>query len=373
MLRKTNILINASNLHAGGGLQVAVSFIYEIDKLKKYNLDLIVSESIHNELTNLEVKVVLFRSYKVFNSNGMLILFNSKFQNLLRNYDTVFTIFGPLYCWKKPKKSVVGFAQPWIIYPNNEIYLSYDVVQKFICSLKYSIQWFFYKRSDRLIVELDHVKNRLLELFNVQDTKINVVNNCVSSLFFDTKKWTYIDYNLTKSDLILGIVSRDYPHKNLKILPEVASILNKKYNISIKFLITLNDEEWMNNNFKIYKCIYNVGSIKTDQCPAFYNLLDGVIFPSLLECFSATPIEAMIMKKPVFASDRLFVKQACDNFVNYFDPSCSNSIASCIYKYYYQNQLERSLFVDKAYNHALKYNNPSERAIKYINQIGFNN
>ena len=98
----------------------------------------------------------------------------------------------------------------------------------------------------------------------------------------------------------------------------------------------------------------------------------GVIFPSLLECFSATPIEAMIMKKPVFASDRLFVRQSCDGFVNYFDPNSPESIAKSIYIYFLQNELQRSSFVDSAYNHALKYNNPSSRALKYIKTMEFN-
>ncbi|MBT3583408.1 MAG: hypothetical protein HN509_00765, partial [Halobacteriovoraceae bacterium] len=110
-------------------------------------------------------------------------------------------------------------------------------------------------------------------------------------------KWVNIDFNKQKSDLTLGIVSRDYPHKNLKVLPDVAVALRQIYGINVRFLVTLTDDEWSMRDLRFYKYIDNVGSINIAQCPSFYKLLDGVIFPSLLECFSATPIESMIMKK----------------------------------------------------------------------------
>ena len=370
MTYKQTALINAANLHNGGGVQVAVSFIYEIDKLKKYNFDVIVSNVVHIELVSLGVSVDSFNSYKIFDSRGILILLNFKFQKLLLNYDVVFTIFGPLYSWKKPNMNIVGFAQPWIIYPRNEIFYSYNYFNKLKVLVKYFLQWTFYRKSDKLLVELDHVKQRLNQLHDTSNIKILVANNCISSLYFNKNKWVNINFNKQKSDLTLGIVSRDYPHKNLKILPDVAEVLRQIYGINVRFLVTLTDDEWSMRDLRFYKYIDNVGSINIAQCPSFYKLLDGVIFPSLLECFSATPIESMIMKKPVFASDRLFIKQACDSFVNYFDPNNTESIARSIYKYFLKNELQRSNFVDNAYNHALKYNNPSARAVKYIKTIG---
>ncbi len=107
-----------------------------------------------------------FNSYTIFDARGGLVLFNLKFQRLLLNYDVVFTIFGPLYSWKKPKNSVIGFAQPWIVYPHNEIYCNYNYFDKTKAVTKYFLQWIFYRNSDKLIVELDHVMERLHKLKN---------------------------------------------------------------------------------------------------------------------------------------------------------------------------------------------------------------
>ncbi len=366
--KSSRILINAANLHSGGGVQVAVSFLNELIYLGEVDSDVIVSSKVHNELKSINAKVEIFNSYNVHNASGFSSLIDLKFINFIMSNRTVFTIFGPLYSWRKPENSIVGFAQPWIVYADNKIYKSYGFFYKAIVRLKFFLQKYFYFKSDKLIVELDHVKKELKNLAN--KVEVVVVNNCISSIYSNSKQWQSIDYvRADQSIVLLGIVTRDYPHKNLNILPDVAEILKHKYKFNARFLVTLTSEEWLKKDDRFRAYVDNVGSISVAQCPSFYNLLDGVIFPSLLECFSATPIEAMIMKKPVFASDRLFVRQACEDFVNYFDPIEPDSIAKSIYKYFLKEKSQNSTFIESAHNQALKYSNPSERAKKYINII----
>jgi len=371
MIEKNNskkILINATNLHSGGAIQVAASFINEIILFEDVDFDVIVSSEVNNELKSIKTRVEQFHSYSVINTYGFSILFNYKFLRFILSYQTVFTIFGPLYILKNLEKSIVGFAQPWIVYPNNEIYRSYGFFNKLMARLKHSIQKYFYFKSDKLIVELDHVKEGLKGL--TKNIDIVVVNNCISSIYSNSNKWASVNY--IRSDhntLLLGIIARDYPHKNLNILPDIAETLKSTYKMNVKFLVTLTDEEWLNRDSRFRSYIDNVGQLSVVQCPSFYNLLDGVIFPSLLECFSATPIEAMIMKKPVFASDRLFVKQVCGDFVKYINPIDPVDIAKIIYNYFLMGSNERLSFIESAYIQALRYNNPSERDKQYIQTI----
>ena len=363
--RSDRVLVNAANLHSGGAVQVAVSFLSELIYLGEVDTDVIVSSKVHYELRSINTKVERFNSYSVHDASGFGALFDLKFINIISSSRTVFTIFGPLYTWRKPKNSIVGFAQPWIIYADNEIYKSSGFLFKALVRLKYSIQKYFYLNSDKLIVELDHVKKELESLAN--KTEIVVVNNCISSIYSDIKQWKPVNYvRKNESVLLLGIVTRDYPHKNLKILPDVQAILKQTYKVNVRFLVTLTNEEWLNKDDRFRACVDNVGPISVAQCPSFYNLLDGVIFPSLLECFSATPIEAMVMKKPVFASDRLFVRQACEDFVNYFNPIRPDCIAESIHKYFLNEKNQNLYFIERARNHALKYSNPSKRAKRYI-------
>ena len=52
--------------------------------------------------------------------------------------------------------------------------------------------------------------------------------------------------------------------------------------------------------------IINVGPIKSAECPSLYSECDIMFFSTLLECFSASYAEAMIMKKPIITTDMGF-------------------------------------------------------------------
>ena len=175
--------------------------------------------NLNNELILLEVDLSLFISIRVYDTFGLGALIDFKFIKFLSKFDTVFTIFGPLYSWRKPSYSFVGFAQPWIIYPNNEVYKGFRFHKKIQIKFKYFLQSYFFYRGDEIIVELEHVKTELSK--HKVSKKIHIVNNCVSSIFNNKDRWADIRYTRSDNDVTLGIVSRDYPHKNLNILKSI--------------------------------------------------------------------------------------------------------------------------------------------------------
>ena len=77
------ILINASNLHYGGAVQVATSFLNELTYLdsKKYNL--IVSREVHNELIIMNSNLDAFHSYMVYDVSGVKALLDYKFTKIM--------------------------------------------------------------------------------------------------------------------------------------------------------------------------------------------------------------------------------------------------------------------------------------------------
>jgi len=367
MIKKTSILINAANLHNGGAIQVALSFLNELKNLDTSKYSLLVSSSIHKELLGLNFPSQKFNSYVVHDAIGIYSLFDIKYQQFLQKYFKVFTIFGPIYSWFRINNSISGFAQPWIIYPNNELNKSYSIYLKLFLKIKFKLQWFFFKRNEILVVELNHVQDRLIELYNFSNTY--VVNNCVSSIFFNKKYWEEIKFKRPDFDIVIGVPSRDYPHKNLDILPEVSEILSNFYKMSLKFVVTLNEKEWNLKSRKFRQTVANAGPLLVIQCPHFYKMLDGVILPSLLECFSATPIEAISLSKPVFVSDKLFNRQSCEEHAVYFNPQDSADIAQKIFQYYNLDLDIRMKKLDQAFSFSKKFCNPSDRAINYVKII----
>lgn len=359
------ILINTSNLHVGGGVQVATSFIYELSKLKDLPFKPVVylSTEVINELNKLSADLSSI-TCKLYNTYGIKKFAQHKQE--FAQFNIIFTVFGPFYFKSKGQQTVTGFAQAWIIYPNNEVYKTMPFLKKLKTKLRFNLHKLFFRRDNLLIVELDHVKNRLIHLGIKSSENIKVVRNCFSSLYLNKDIWEDIDLITNNNGLNIGFVSRDYPHKNLSILPKVKELLLDKHHIDAQFYITLTEQEWDSRDSNFKKDICNAGALSTTQCPTFYRKMDAIIFPSLLECFSATPLEAMIMKIPLFASDRGFVKDSCSEYAIYFDPINPESAADSIAAYFKRAQEDRALLLEEAQQHALSFSSAKERADQYI-------
>ncbi len=366
------ILINASNLHVGGSVQVATSFIMElsgvIESFPDFNFIVYASTEVDANLASSGFDRKSVGRYAVLDVYGIKTLKPGTAKRF-EGFDLVFTIFGPLYRLFKLPNHVVGFAQPWIIYPENEISRSLSLSNRFRSKLKFWLQWAFFRREARLVVELGHVKSRLVELKRFPADRISVVSNCVSAVYFDQSRWAPL-HGLDEVDdgiVRLGFVSRDYPHKNINVLLEIAKVLKRISSLNYRFYVTLTDAEWQARSDEFRATIVNLGPISVAQCPTFYSAVDAVVFPSLLECFSATPLEAMAMERPLFASDRGFVRDCCGEHATYFDPLNAEEAAEKINDWFCRMQdKERRLRVEAARKHVLSLPSSKKRAESYL-------
>lgn len=364
------ILINASNLHVGGGVQVASSFIHELSLLDFGNLEIHIeiSSEVAKNVSTLNTDFSRFNSVWVRDSYGL----KDKHQLLFRTfaeYAAVFTIFGPHYSIRTRSTSIVGFAQSWIINSDRRIYKTIPPIHRFFLQVKYYLQSLFFRSADKLIVELDHVKTELTDRLSVDPSRIHVVNNCINSIFHQKELWKKTDFTPSKSFISLGLVSRDYPHKNINILPSIKSILMTEYSLPVNFYVTLTENEWAAKSQEFKAACINVGQLSIAQCPDFYSKLDGVIFPSLLECFSATPLEAMFMGCPLFASDRSFARDIAGPYASYFDPYHPNDAARCIAEYFNLPPEHRQEQIESARKRAIEFPTARDRAKSYIEVI----
>jgi len=362
----SKILVNGSNLHVGGGVQVGTSFIAELTRMPILPQELVVwaSTEIDANLQNIGCNLSSLPAYEVVNSYGIKLL-GSSLAKRMQDFKAVFTIFGPLYIWNLDGINITGFAQPWIVYPCTKINPSESLGKRLANRIKFKLQSIFFGRSNQLIVELDHVKEGLLNRGIGSQKTIHVVRNCVSSLYLDQNVWQEIAVYDDKADIKLGFVGRNYAHKNTGIFPALIDILLAKYGLKASIYVTFTKEEWSACSASFQSSVINVGPLSMAQCPTFYSRMDGVIFPSLLECFSATPLEAMAMKKPLFASDRPFNRDICLEHAHYFDPFSASSAAQVIAQAFKCGGHSPEA-LQSAREHAINFSSPRERAEKYL-------
>lgn len=368
------ILINAMNLHGGGGVAVATSFIHNLSSIYSQNntflIDIAVSTVVHENLVNMEFNSDLFNRYEVEDVFGAKSLLSSR-NDIFSRYDVVFTVFGPLYSLfrKASTTHIIGFAQPWIAYPKNDAYKKLSIFRRNSNKFKFFLQNKFFKKADLLVVELQHVKNALVSSRGFNSEKIAVVNSCVDRLYFNKNLWSAVSFDNITADFKLGVISRNYVHKNLSVIPAVKKLLQDEYGLNVIFYVTFSDEEYKECNVDFVNATINIGQLTLSQCPSFYQHIDGVFFPTLLECFSATPIEAMAMRKPLFVSNRPFIYDCCGDDAIYVDPLSPIDIANKIYNYInYDDSIKKS-YLDSALLRVGRFSDSKLRAKKYLDLI----
>lgn len=351
-------------------MQVATSFIAELSRLDMADLmvSVFASEVVARNINEAGVDISVFSKFHVIDSFGLFAL-NPRFSRHFKAFDIVFTVFGPAYFILQREIYLTGFAQPWIIYPENEIYRHLPPLEKIKTRLKYWIQKWFFGRSKKLVVELDHVRSKLVGAKIAEFDDVFVVHNCLSQLYFEEERWMPIEFHRNQKIFTIGFVGRDYPHKNTAILLYIKNLLLEKYQMQVDFFVTFDAVEWADKPTVFRDAINNVGTLTVAQCPTFYKQMDAIIFPSLLECFSATPLEAMAMKKPLFASDRGFVRDICGDFALYFDPVKPESAADAIAKYVSNQFCKDHDRLHAARNHVVNFSNAKQRARDYLQII----
>lgn len=366
-----NILINASNLYVGGGVQVAVSVLEELNK-SSVPFVAVVSPKIYTQLSEDTIS----KCIKIDSSPSKLLNFKVRKQldNIVKEYSitTVFTIFGPSYWTPKKVKHAIGFALPWMIYDVKYIYSKLPLKAKIKYLVLKRLQPYFYKKNaDLILTETDDVNARVSALLNFDVNRVFTVSNTLNGLFADCTQYDYKVLNRlpkkSNSDIWLLTISHHYPHKNLEVIGELVKILPQHY----KFVVTLND-----SFYELIPEVYRhrviaVGNVNINQCAPLYEQCDGLFMPTLLECFSASYLEAMYMRKAIFTSDLPFARTVCKDVAFYFDPFNIENIKKVIV-----DAFDNEYLLEQKVNMGLDLFNSfptaKARALKYIEIIETN-
>ncbi|MDV3471134.1 hypothetical protein CMU02_10400 [Elizabethkingia anophelis] len=363
------LIIDNSNLFAGGGLQVAASFLRD---LKKMNL----SDEFHIIQSLNAIKVIEneqfpdnFTFYNLGKSEekskSKRIRSVKRIESIV-NPDCIFTLFGPSYHKSKYPK-LVGFALPYIIYQNSPFFKKISVKENIYYKLLSILKVYSFKKySDALIFETENARKTFVEKTHYnKDTY--TVGNTLNEIFFEPNEWRDYD-NLPTSSFKILFLTANYPHKNMDVIPEVIKILKHKYKFNdFKFLITLQSEEL---NFPEYceEYIEYLGKVDLKKIPSLYNQSQMVFIPTLLEVFSATYLEAMLMKKPIIASDLEFSRDICGESAYFCEPVNAESYADAIFRLANDENLRNSL-VSKGTENLKRFGSSMERTVSYLNII----
>jgi glycosyltransferase involved in cell wall biosynthesis len=323
----SRITIDCGNLHGGGGVQVACSFLDEIAQLIKEGdhaavglsrqLNVLVSTDVLQGLGQEAIETLHPILRDIHGFKGIL-------HPVTRASDVTFVLFGPDYVLRRTRRRVVGFADGTTVLPGRKkAQPGMSLSRRTRAHIRALIAARLFRSADVLVVESRRVQESVAAELGYPADNVEVVPNALNGVFGDRSRWSAPPIPAVETlpeATRLCYVCQLHPHKNLAFLGRLGQRLLEECGIGVQFVLTLNAKEWrqlpdLTRHFSV-----TVGPLTITQVPGLYEECDGAIFPSLLEGFSVAPLEALAMERILFASDRPFVREACGDAPIYIDP-----------------------------------------------------
>ena len=332
------VLVNATTLVKGGGIQVAASFIAESCRDDMgIAWHYAISPQVAEELASLGADpsaVTLFTASPTRDKvqRQQLYALEKRLQP-----DVVFSVFGPAYM-KFRSPHLCGVAVGWVTHSTR---LAFAALPNWLARAKTFLtcvyKGFWLRYADRWVVEAESARDGMRRRIGVSPDNVDIVENSCAAVF------NAADLAPSRSPdsgevLRLVYVSAYYPHKNIEFIPAVAEALRRKApDQGLEFIVTLPDDEPGLQRLLadaaargVSDCIRNAGRVSLRQIIELYRDAHLCYMPSLLETFSATYPEAMALGRPIVTNDLDFAHANCGNAAVFAAPNDADAHADAI-------------------------------------------
>lgn len=217
---------------------------------------------------------------------------------------------------------------------------------------------FIINRSDFVITISEYTKNELINKFNIDSNKIQVIPCSISSDWFN--------YNIVPAchrKKYFLTVSGDSPSKNLLFLLNVISILKKRNQLNGFKLVIVGIGKKSLNYFN--SLIYKLGIsneiiiekfLSKGELQQLYREAWAALTFSLYEGFGVPIIEAMASGTPVICSNTTSLPEVAGNAAIFISPKNIDSALSAIINIMDMSNFDRDAMAQAGFDNAEKYN-----------------
>jgi glycosyltransferase involved in cell wall biosynthesis len=369
------VLIDMSNLRSGGAVQVAASFLDELAELildgnvrRTYpwlskGIDIRASSAVQANRTRTCVALSVTICERRWSDREIWAHYG-------RKYDASFVVFGPEYGVSRASYRIVGFADGVSLFPAANTGIKSTISARSKWALRARISRLLFRRADQIVVEAPHVRAALVDRWRIRDDRVEVVPNTLNSVFANPGSWKDVTVPDTGSAGVFDVcyVTRAYAHKNLPLLGAVGLRLREFHCLEVRFVVTLTEQEWRAQSELFRQFAINVGPVTVAQLPALYRKCDASVFPSLVESFSVTPLEAMASGCVLAGSDRSFVRDIAGDAALYFNPEDPRSAADVLADLLQSADTQATLRAE-GQRRAKAWPTAKDRALSYLSLI----
>ena len=340
------ILVNASNLVVGGGVQKAVQFVAGCQAWgHDHRWHCIVSPEVLEGLGERpgagHVFIETAGASPARPGAGRVTRKRLNEMELEFEPDVAFSVLGPAY-HRFNCPHLMGFAVPWLTHPSP---LAWSVLQSWQRRFAFQLRLWYYslwvRQADAWLMETRTSARGMTQRLDAAPSQLYVVPNCCSDFYFDAAtKGVGLHPGLASrpsGERRLLVFTSYKPHKNLEIIPTVAARLkHERQAADVRFVFTLPDARpWRHmlaaaKRLGVGEMMVNVGPVPAFAGPSLYAGCDALFMPTVLETFSAVYPEAMCMERPIITSDLDFARDICGDAACYYAPTDPEAAASAI-------------------------------------------
>ena len=326
------LLVDCVPLSTGGGVQVAIAFLSNLQSRKDWDWVAIAPSRIRHLLPEGLINDSRV-SFVNFQDNWARLQLPSQLRSIEKREkpDIVFTIFGPAL-FRASAVHVVGFARPHMIY-DREAWMPRRKVKDVFLDLLRQVQ---FRTYDHIFVETETAKARLSERVRIPLNKITTIPNSVNPLLKRSAN-SELPQN---SEKIVLVPSAWYWHKRLEIVPEIAlAAMTARPDLKIHFRFTLDPKSdgWLSivgiaQGFGVEKSFSTLGVLSISDLGPAYEAADLVLLPTVREVSTAVYPESFYFGRPLVTSDLDFARDLCGDAALLVAPEKTSLFAAAIVK-----------------------------------------
>lgn len=360
------IVINTAHQRFGGAVQVALSFINECRKFPENEYHIWVGSGVGKSLVVEEFPSNFF--FYFFDFGVINIKKVKTIQKTLAPIESniqpniIISTSGPSY-FHSVAPQIIGFNLGLYIYPDSPFLQGLSLIPKLKLYLKRIVHFYYFKRDAvAYVVQTDDVNVRVCKA--LETSNVHTATNTHNNYFRYLKEFPKRLPEKPLDEFRLLTLTSYYSHKDLELIPLIAGELMQRGVLNVKFVMTLQGSDF-EAYIKSHPFIINIGPVKPEACPSLYQECDIMFLPTLVECFSASYPEAMVMEKPIITTDLGFARSICGEAALYYQAKNYKAAADCIVNLIKDKKLWQSL-TTKGKIQLEKFDTAEVRAKKYI-------
>lgn len=326
-------LFNATTNIAGGGAKNSAVFLRQALISNRHDWHFAVSPQVAEIVSAWDVPqscmtVIEDTPARSYNARRALAA-------LQRNgdFDLVYTMAGPAYT-RFTCPHVMGISNPYISHVDRTTFLSTRPVARWLPdALKVAYQARHAREAQRLVFQTETARDSFCRRLRFPTRQTSVVSNA-----FDANSFAEISPAEFGNPLRILVPAMAYPHKMLDRVPTVAAACRDMFGQrKVEFYLTIEPDsrEWKSISqaaarLSVSERVRTVGTYNYADVGKIFAQADIVLSLSVLETFSATPLEAFSAARPHISTDQPWAREISGGAALYVNPRDPGSVARAI-------------------------------------------